>query len=118
MKEIKIEVTGIKESQVKFQGNAEKFLDYKDLIEAALDIIPQGGFTPKDIRDRNRIQEALDKVGVDGVVKLEDADYDNLDKIIKDSRWLIRNKDITKFLRNFEDGTYKKPEPEKTSKKK
>lgn len=112
MKTIKIEKTKIIENKVKFEGSETKELDYKDLIEHALDIIPQGGFTPKDIRERNRIQEAIDKSN--GVsIKLEDADYEALEKIMKDSRWIIRNTELHTLLLNFEDGVYKKEESKK-----
>ena len=107
MKRIKIEKTKITENQLKFKGDEIKELNYKDLIEMALDIIPQGGFSPKDIRDRNRIQDALDKATTT-VIVLEDADFDALEKIMKESRWTVRHKDLNKFLQNFEDGVYKK----------
>lgn len=115
MKDIKIEKTKITDSDLKMgRGDTEKELDYKNLIETALDVVPQGGFTPKDIRDRNRIQEALDKATT--VIKLEDSDYEALEKIIKDSRWLFRHPDLNVFLQKFEDGIYKKTE-EDTKKK-
>ena len=113
MRQIEIEKTKIIENQIKFQGDKDKELDYKDLIEAALDVVPQGGFTPKDIRNRNRIQDVLDKST--NVIEIEDADYDNLKKIIKDSRWTLRDSELNIFLQNFEDGIY---EPKKKSDKK
>lgn len=100
MKEIKIEKTSIREHQLKFKGDPEKEVDFKDLMGLVLDIPPQGGFTPKDIRDRNRIQEALDK-SENGMVQLEDADYDNFVKIVEQSRWPVRSNDILKFLDLF-----------------
>ena len=115
MKKIKIEKTKITENKVKFHGNENKEVDYKDLIGVALDVIPQGGFTPKDIRDRNRIQEALDKATL-SIITLEDADYEALEKIIKDSRWTLRDPELNIFLKKFEDGVYKKEE-EKEDKK-
>ena len=106
MKDIKIEKTKITEEQVKFKGDNDKLLDYKDLIEISLDVVPQGGFSPKDIRERNRIQEALDRATT--TISLEDADFEALEKIIKNSRWSIRDKELDVFLKNFEDGVYKK----------
>jgi len=108
MKQIKIEKTTIPENKVVFKGSDNKELDYKDLIEHALDIVPQGGFTPKDIRDRNRIQVALDNAT--NVIALEDSDYDALEKIMRDSRWTIRDKELDQLLKNFEEGIYKKKE--------
>lgn len=115
MRKIKVEKTKITEEQIKFRGDSKKALDYKDLIEVALDVVPQGGFAPKDIRDRNRIQDVLDKSN-DAYFKIEDADYDNLVKIVADSRWTIRDSELDTLLQNFEDDIYKKEE-EKSSKK-
>lgn len=115
MRKIKVEKTKITEEQIKFRGDSKKTLDYKDLIEVALDVVPQGGFAPKDIRDRNRIQDVLDKSN-DAYFKIEDADYDNLVKIVADSRWTIRDSELDTLLQNFEDDIYKKEE-EKSSKK-
>lgn len=100
MKKIKIEKTTLLESKLKFQGDPSKEVDYKDLMEIVLDIIPQGGFTPKDIRDRNRIQGAIDEAK-DGTINLEDSDYENFVKIIETSRWPVRDKEILKFLDLF-----------------
>jgi len=116
MKNIKIEKTKIKESSIKFRGDDNKLLDYKDLIETALDIVPQGGFTPKDIRNRNRIQKVLDDSD-NKIIKLEDSDFENLEVIIKDSRWMIRDEDLNEFLRKFEEGDYKKESDKKEIKK-
>lgn len=100
MKNIKIEKTKISEDKVKFQGDKDKELDYKDLLEIAMDVLPQGGFTPKDIRERNRIQDALDQAK-DGKISLEDADYEALIKIVNNSRWTLRDKELHKFLSQF-----------------
>jgi hypothetical protein len=109
MKKIKIEKTNIAESKVRFQGDKNRFLNYADLIELALDIVPQGGFTPSAIKERNRIQEAIDQSD-SKVIQLEDADYEALERIMKDSRWTIRDKELNSFLQNFENGFYKRPE--------
>ena len=116
MKKIEIKQTKITENLLKFQGDKDKELDYKDLIEVALDVVPQGGYTPKDIRERNRIQEALDKST--NVIEIEDADYDSLEKIVKDSRWSVRSPELNKFLQNFQDGIYKKDKEEPKEKDK
>lgn len=117
MRNIKVEKTKITEEQIKFRGDSKKTLDYKDLIEVALDVVPQGGFAPKDIRDRNRIQDILDKSN-DVYFKIEDADYDNLVKVMADSRWIVRSPELDTLLQNFEDGVYKVIEEEKKSGKK
>lgn len=106
MKTIKIEETSITQDKIKFQGDKDKKLNYKDLIDMALDIVPQGGFTPKDIKERNRIQDALDS-STNTSITLEDSDFEALERIITDSRWTIRNSDLNIFLKKFEYGDFK-----------
>jgi hypothetical protein len=90
-----------------------KFADTCDLIEVTLDGIPQGGFTPKDIRDRNRIQTVVDnyrkpkeKAKADKapkpILEFEDADYENLKHIVNNSRWASRDKALQDFLDVFQ----------------
>lgn len=111
MQNLKIEKTEIKNSQIRFgnESGEDKCLDYADLIEVCLDILPQGGFSPSDIRDRNRIQNVIDKRDDDkkdlkkDSLAFEDADWKNLKKIVNTSRWVIRHKDLQKFLDIFTD---------------
>ena len=44
---------------------------YSDLIEYMLDVRPQGGFVPSDLRKRNKIMDIVD--ASNGVITLEDA---------------------------------------------
>lgn len=106
MKEIEIKKTKLTDGDLKGyilrpDVPVEDTKDYKQIIEHALDIPPQGGFTPKDIRDRNRIQKSLDDIK-DNKLKLEDSDYKNLSEIIKTSRWGSRKKELQDFLDVFE----------------
>ena len=109
MKKFKNEKTEINLNLIKQNGDAEKKADFVDLIETCLDIVPQGGFTPKDIRDRNRIQDTIDKFRKkdpstkdSDTVSFEDSDYENLSKIVKSSRWTSRDKTLQKFLSIFD----------------
>jgi len=105
MQELKIEKTNIKVSQVKFgiKEAEDSIMDYVDLLEVSLDIVPQGGFSPSEIRDRNRIQTAIDKdrKSKDKIIHFEDADWKNLKRIVNLSRWMIRHADLQKFLEIF-----------------
>lgn len=103
MKKIEIKTTSILESQVKQGGSPSSFATTVDLIEASLDIIPNGGFTPKDLRDRNKIQSVLEKAKPEPKeIEFEDADFENLKGIVSNSRWIIRHKDIVDFISQFE----------------
>ena len=113
MRHIPNSTTTVVESKVKFKGSEEKLLTHADLISLALDIVPQGGFTPKDIRDRNRIQDAVDKAK--DYIDLEDSDYENLKRLMVESRWVVRDRDLQNFLTGFEDGSYIKAETTKNS---
>lgn len=106
MKEIEIKKTKLTDADLKGYilrpgAPIEDQKGYKEIIEHALDMPPQGGFTPKDIRDRNRVQKSLDEIK-DNKLKLEDADFNNLSEIIKTSRWGSRKKELQIFLEIFE----------------
>ena len=69
--------------------------NYKDLIEHCINIIPQGGYTDKDIMERIRIRSIL-KLQDDNM-KFEDADQANLEKLVSTARWLTLSEDIPAF---------------------
>jgi hypothetical protein len=94
--------------------DVDKFADTCDILEVCLDNIPQGGYTPKDIRERNRLQVVIDEFRtkrkedtsdkkVKPLLKFEDADYDALKIIVNNSRWGIRSKDLQGFLDTFKE---------------
>ena len=113
MKTVNIKVTTLELKKLTGKISDDgKFADTCDLIVTTLDNIPQGGFTPKDIRDRNRIQLVIDnyheekkedKLGKERkpLLKFEDADYDNLKFIVESSRWVSRDKILQEFLDSF-----------------
>lgn len=110
MKKVEVKTTSIELRKLTGKAtDADRFADTRDLIEVTLDIVPQGGFTPKDIRDRNRIQVAIDKSREKKlkkesdpiVIEFEDADYDSLKAVIGASRWVSREKDLQAFLDSF-----------------
>jgi hypothetical protein len=112
MKKLEIQTTSIELRKLTGKPLDDGFMaTTKDLIEVTLDIVPQGGFTPKDIRDRNRIQSVLDKLkdkkpkkeGDSLMIELEDQDYENLKTVVNSSRWVSREKDLQIFLDSFKD---------------
>jgi len=91
------------------QDATDRKIDTRDLIEVVLDQVPQGGFSPKDIRDRNRIQKVIDESHKadneeesDYTLSFEDEDFKNLTKLVNESRWGSRSTDLVDFLLNFE----------------
>jgi len=117
MKTIEVKVTTLELRKLTGKVIDEgKFADTLDLIETTLDNIPQGGFTPKDIRDRNRISMAIEKYREDKKdkeipsgrnfkppLKIEDSDYENVRVIVNSSRWGSRDKILQEFLDSFKD---------------
>jgi len=112
MKNINVKTTKLELSKLNGKPTeGDVFADTLDLIETTLDIIPQGGFTPKDIRDRNRIQSSIDELReqrkkdevVEATLKLEDHDYEVLKTIVGSSRWASRDKVLQEFLDSFKE---------------
>lgn len=109
MKTIEVKTTTLELRKLTgLPSDAGSNADTLHLIEATLDNIPQGGFTPKDIRERNRIQSCIDKYRSHNdekdelpILTLEDADYENLKVIVAGSRWASRDKVLQEFLDSF-----------------
>jgi len=82
------------------------------LILISLDSIPQGGFTPSQLRERDRIQRAVEaakqakkKKETDPdkqIIELEDSDAKNLKTIVSESRWGIRSKELLEFFEQID----------------
>lgn len=83
----------LKETEIK-KSNTET-LNYKELISAALNVVPQGGFSPEEIRKRLRVIDALDKSNE--VFELEDADVETLKRCVKEMKWGVMHKNIVEF---------------------
>lgn len=99
-----------------------KSIDYKQLIRNCLDNVPTSpttgaplGFTRSDMRDRDRIEMAIDKS--DDEIKLEDADAVNLKNLVSSMRWAMRHKEILEFTEAVEEmKVYKEEKKEKEDK--
>lgn len=73
---------------------------YKDLLKTCLDYSPQG-FTLQLIRERKRVDEAMDRTG-DDYIELEDADYITAQNAIKTVVWQQRNPAYIQFALAFD----------------
>jgi hypothetical protein len=73
----------------------EKNLTYNDLIRYVVNQLPQGGFTPEEMRSRMRILDALNDDSKE--IELEDADASLLKTLIKSSKWMTIHQDILDF---------------------
>lgn len=82
-------------------------LSYDGFIRACLDhtTIVNGrriGFTRQDLKERDRIEKALDQVNGEGKIELEDADAENLKRIVDAMAWGIRHPLILEFCDDVE----------------
>lgn len=82
----------------------------EELIKICLNTIPPTGFSFQDLKDRMRIQKAMEnkKVYVSagegditGSFELEDADYNNFISLVAASRWNVRDRFVYDFLDKY-----------------
>jgi hypothetical protein len=67
------------------------------LLKLCLANPPQGGFDYKEMRARNKIEDAVETVEPGGTIELEDADHAVAVQCVTAMRWGIRHKDLAKF---------------------
>ncbi len=73
----------------------------KDLLLAAVDQSPQGGFDLATQRARNRVAAKLEGLADGAEIELEDSDYATAQEAVKAWRSGIRHKDIEQFYSLF-----------------
>lgn len=71
---------------------------YTHLIKMCLNMPKQGGYSYEDIKNRERIEEVIKDAKPGETVSFEDADFKNLQAIEKETRWMFRHPDLTKFI--------------------
>lgn len=59
------------------------------------------GVALSDLRARNRVADALDKVESGGILELEDADYATAQACVRDVRWIKFEKHLITFAEQF-----------------
>jgi hypothetical protein len=91
----------VKNPQNQFQEIDIDF-DTVSLLRQTLNFCPKDGYFSDDLLFRVKILHKLDSVKADDTeLLLEDADYNALAKIVKDTKWNILSKSIGKFLTQF-----------------
>lgn len=81
-----------------------KFTDTEtavSLLTICLNSVPPGGLDFATIRTRNRVADAIEKIGDGDTIKLEDSDYTAAQEAIKTTRWATRNKHLIQFAELF-----------------
>lgn len=103
MKTIKLK----KESEIVVIDNAQVNAKIRttDLIKVGLNSPVQGGYTISEIAFRIRLLDIVDKADKEDLseIEIEDADYQALAKIIKDTKWGVVSKTILDFVTEFDN---------------
>jgi hypothetical protein len=84
-------------------------LTTKHLIKMIIDKIPAGGFTLKDIQDRNKIEQAIKDTKEGFPILLEDSEFDALHNLAKGMQWPVRDMFIADFVEGLKDIKSVKP---------
>jgi len=71
------------------------------LLKLCLANPPQGGFDYKEMRARNKIEDAIETVEPGGTIELEDADHAVAVQCVTAMRWGIKHRDLAKFAELF-----------------
>lgn len=71
---------------------------FANLIVAALDVPPQGGFTPSVMRSRARVDAVLSVAKAGDMVELEDADFETAKQAVASCPWQIRSPDLLELF--------------------
>ena len=72
------------------------------LIGECMNSMPDGGYSYDDLKNRQRIDDALKKAKVKSI-EFEDSDAENLQSIVKTMRWANRHEDIMQFCEDVEN---------------
>lgn len=99
MKTLKNKETKIVDDASK--GDGAKKLMYIDLITVCVNQIPQGGFTPSEMKARMRLLDQIS--GVKEEIALEDSDVNKLKEIVASSRWTAMHPDLVQFITDVEN---------------
>jgi hypothetical protein len=95
-----IQLKTAKEKVVVNGNEIEQEFKTIELIRQATNFTPPGGFNAADMINRIRILDVLEKAN--GELNLEDADFENLKKYVKETRWGVISKTIVEFINQFE----------------
>lgn len=92
----------IANTQTTIPAGEGRTLTVADLLKAALNQTPQGGFDLATMRARLRVAEAADKAKPGEGIALEPADYHTAKQAVAAMRWGAMHPDILTFSEAFE----------------
>lgn len=99
MKSIILKTT--KETVMINGDNVEQEFKTVELIKAAVNFTPPGGFDFTDMSNRLRILSFIDNANGAEELALEDSDYDNLRQYVKATKWGVVSRTILEFVNNL-----------------
>jgi len=97
-----IQLKTVKEKVLFNSAEIEQEFKTIELIKQAVNFTPPGGFNASDMINRIRILDLLDSANSAENLALEDADYENLKKYVKETKWGVVSKTIVEFIKEFE----------------
>lgn len=75
-------------------------VQYSELIKTCLNNVPQGGFTPQEMKERMKILDVLETAN--GTIELEDADAKKMKDCVKQMKWGLLDKNLIEFIDSVE----------------
>ncbi len=90
----------VKQTELKIEAESTELANYLDLAMLAINVPPERGFTPEEMRTRIRILDVLESAKTQQVeeVRLEDADAAKLQDCVRAMRWPKMHRQILGFV--------------------
>ena len=83
-------------------GDNQQEVTYQELLLNAVRAIPQGGFSPEEMRARIRLLDVIDKTTES--FEFEDADFAKLKPLVNQARWVLLDRQVITFVDYIESG--------------
>ena len=77
-------------------------IKYSELLRVAINNPVQGGYTVSDMAQRIKLLDVVSKAADSNEVHFEDADYNVLKTLVKDTKWSIISKTIVDFVNEID----------------
>lgn len=106
----------LQNTKTKIKKSGDDLLEYEDLIRSCLNDVPTNpatgmptGYTRQDMKNRDRIEKVID-AAENGEFHFEDADAENLTRLVTGMRWMLRHEDVLQFVDDVEKMETVEPE--------
>lgn len=90
-----------KNKTTKITKGEKEFITFKDLAEACVNVVPEGGLDVSTMKNRLNVMGQLDKSN--GTVKITgSAEEETLKNCVASMRWKVLHKDVIEFVEAVE----------------